>query len=73
MNYCKNVSKSYKLNNKKNVQAVNNISFNILDSEIFGLIGQNGSGKSTLIKMLSGIIHPDTGKCVLLGKDVGFK
>ena len=38
-----------------NFRAVSNISFNVQESEIFGLIGPNGAGKSTLIKVLAGI------------------
>jgi ABC-2 type transport system ATP-binding protein len=40
---------------------VNDISFNILPGEIFGLIGPNGSGKTTIIRMLLDIIRPDSG------------
>lgn len=42
-------------------QAVNNISFSIEEGEMVGFIGPNGAGKSTTIKMLSGILYPDTG------------
>ncbi|MDE6674977.1 MAG: ATP-binding cassette domain-containing protein, partial [Acetatifactor sp.] len=42
-------------------QAVNNISFSIEQGEMVGFIGPNGAGKSTTIKMLSGILYPDTG------------
>lgn len=42
-------------------KAVNNISFSIDEGEMVGFIGPNGAGKSTTIKMLSGILHPDSG------------
>lgn len=42
-------------------QAVNNISFSIEQGEMVGFIGPNGAGKSTTIKMLSGILYPDSG------------
>lgn len=42
-------------------QAVNNITFSIEEGEMVGFIGPNGAGKSTTIKMLSGILYPDTG------------
>ena len=43
------------------VEAVNNISFGIEKGEILGFIGPNGAGKSTTIKMLCGILQPDSG------------
>lgn len=42
-------------------KAVKNVSFNIEQGETVGFIGPNGAGKSTTIKMLSGILHPDSG------------
>lgn len=42
-------------------QAVNDISFSIEEGEMVGFIGPNGAGKSTTIKMLSGILYPDSG------------
>lgn len=49
--------------NKKfgNFIAVNNISFNVKEGEIFGFLGANGAGKSTTIKMLCGILEPTSG------------
>ncbi|MFH0906081.1 MAG: ATP-binding cassette domain-containing protein, partial [archaeon] len=46
----------------KIVKAVDNISFDISKGEIVGFLGPNGAGKSTTIKMLSGIMHPDSGQ-----------
>lgn len=43
-------------------QAVKDISFQIEKGEMVGFIGPNGAGKSTTIKMLSGILYPDSGK-----------
>jgi len=45
----------------KYIQAVDNISFDIDKGEIVGYIGPNGAGKSTTIKMLTGILKPDSG------------
>ncbi|MCH5296330.1 MAG: ATP-binding cassette domain-containing protein [Ruminococcus sp.] len=42
-------------------KAVDNISFNIKEGEMVGFIGPNGAGKSTTVKMLSGILYPDSG------------
>lgn len=49
------------------VQALQNISFRIHEGEIVGYIGPNGAGKSTTIKIISGILVPDSGKCNILG------
>lgn len=43
---------------RKEVKAVDNISFSIAEGEFVGYIGPNGAGKSTTIKMLCGILHP---------------
>lgn len=49
------------------VQALKDISFEIDEGEIVGYIGPNGAGKSTTIKVISGILVPDSGKCNILG------
>lgn len=50
------------------IQAINHISFSIDDGEMVGYIGPNGAGKSTTIKILSGILTPDSGTCVVNGQ-----
>ncbi len=49
------------------VDALDSISFDIPKGEIVGYIGPNGAGKSTTIKILSGILVPDEGECVING------
>ncbi|MTI46318.1 MAG: ATP-binding cassette domain-containing protein [Firmicutes bacterium] len=49
------------------IHALEDISFNIDEGEIVGYIGPNGAGKSTTIKVISGILVPDSGKCDILG------
>jgi ABC-2 type transport system ATP-binding protein len=51
------------------ITAVENISFDIDESEIFGFLGPNGAGKTTTIRMLSTLISPDLGKITIDGKD----
>lgn len=51
------------------VKAVDNISLNIQEGEIIGYIGPNGAGKSTTIKILSGILTPDSGFVSINGID----
>ena len=53
----------------KEIQAVNNISFQVEEGEIIAFIGPNGAGKSTTIKMLTGILYPDSGEIEVLGID----
>lgn len=47
------------------IKAINDISFSIMRGEIVGYIGPNGAGKSTTIKILSGILVPDSGNVVI--------
>ena len=51
----------------KKVHAVNDISFEVEEGEIIAFIGPNGAGKSTTIKMLTGILYPDSGSIEVLG------
>ncbi len=50
--------------------AVDGISFSIPRGSIFGFLGPNGSGKSTTIRMLCGVLHPTSGKALVMGRDV---
>lgn len=50
--------------------AVDNVSFEIAQGEIFGFLGSNGSGKSTTIKMLTGLMLPSSGEGSVAGFDV---
>ena len=59
----KEAFKSFFKRDYKIVEAVRDISFSIEKGEIVGYIGPNGAGKSTTIKILSGILTPDSGKC----------
>ena len=63
----KNVSKSY---SKGNVKAVDNLNLNVERGEIFGFIGPNGAGKTTTIKMICGILPPDSGNILIDGYDI---
>ena len=49
--------------------AVDNISFNIKQGEIFAFLGPNGAGKSTTIKMLTTLLNPTSGSIELNGDD----
>jgi drug efflux transport system ATP-binding protein len=61
----KNINKSYNGN-----PAVKDISFEVKEGEIFGLIGPDGAGKSTLFRILTTVLLPDSGKVFFNGHDV---
>lgn len=78
----KSVCKSYSINegkgtilerlfcgHYKKIEAVKDISLEIMPGEIVGYIGPNGAGKSTTIKLLTGIITPDKGEIKILGSN----
>lgn len=52
------------------VHALNKAKLRVHKGEIHGIVGQNGAGKSTIIKVLAGILRPDSGKIIIDGKQV---
>ena len=54
---------------RKDVPAVQDVSFSIQPGEAVGYLGPNGAGKSTMIKMLTGILTPSSGRIEVLGRD----
>lgn len=52
----------------EHIDALNDVSFTIHDGEMVGYIGPNGAGKSSTIKILSGILTPDSGTCLVDGR-----
>ena len=50
------------------MDALDGVSFGIERGELVGYIGPNGAGKSTTIKIISGILVPDSGRCEILGR-----
>ncbi len=50
------------------IHALRDVSFTIGDGEMVGYIGPNGAGKSSTIKIMSGILTPDSGECVINGR-----
>ncbi|NAS20922.1 ATP-binding cassette domain-containing protein [Herbidospora sp. NEAU-GS84] len=51
--------------------AVDGVSFSVARGEVLGLLGPNGAGKTTVIKMMLGLVRPDAGEVMLLGRPVG--
>ncbi len=52
------------------IKAVDGISFNVSDGEVFGFLGPNGAGKTTTIKMLVGLTKPTSGSATVAGYDI---
>ena len=59
------LSKSY-----SSIKALDNVSFDVPKSELFGIIGPDGAGKTTLFRLLTTLILPDSGSAVIEGLDV---
>jgi ABC-2 type transport system ATP-binding protein len=55
---------------KRETIAVNHVSFEVKEGEIFGVLGPNGSGKSTLIRLMATLLLPDDGQLQVFGFDV---
>lgn len=53
-------------------EAVKNVSFELEEGEILGIIGKNGSGKSTLLKSIAGVFSPNAGKIDLHGHSISL-
>ena len=64
----KNAAKAFFSREYEEIHALNDVSFRIEDGEAVGYIGPNGAGKSSTIKILSGILTPDSGTCVIDGR-----
>ena len=52
------------------VSAVKDVSFTVLEGEVFGFLGPNGAGKTTTINMLCTLVRPSSGSATLKGHDV---
>ena len=62
----KHVSKTF----NREIKAIDDVDFTINDGEIVGFIGLNGAGKTTLIKMMTGVLTPDSGEIIVDGYDI---
>jgi ABC-type multidrug transport system ATPase subunit len=61
----KNISKSF-----KKVNAINDVSFEVKEGELFGLIGPDGAGKTTIFRILTTLLFADKGTATVAGFDV---
>jgi ABC-2 type transport system ATP-binding protein len=64
------LSKTYA---KSGAKAVDSLSLEVRDGEIFGFLGPNGAGKTTTIKMLTGVLKPDSGRVEIGGVDMAAR
>ncbi|MEM1545588.1 MAG: ABC transporter ATP-binding protein [Candidatus Methanomethylicia archaeon] len=60
-----NVTKKF-----RGLVAVNDVSFDLYNGEILGLVGPNGAGKTTLLNVINGIYKPDSGRILFEGSDI---
>ena len=61
---CVDLKKSY----KRGAPVINGLNFTLPSGKIYGLLGPNGCGKSTLIKLICGILSPDSGEIYVCGQ-----
>ena len=64
------VGKRYDLGNRMMIEAVRNVSFEVMEGEICMLLGPSGCGKSTMLRMVAGLEDPSTGSMFLDGKQI---
>ena len=63
----KNITKKY-----RELLAVDNLSFEVNDGEIFGLLGENGAGKTTTFRVIMGLLEPNDGTVLLNCKKIDY-
>jgi ABC-2 type transport system ATP-binding protein len=69
------LSKSYRIGHLRpqRRQALSNLSLQVPRGVVFGCLGPNGSGKSTTLKLLLGLLFPDSGSATILGQPIGAR
>jgi cobalamin transport system ATP-binding protein len=65
------VSFSYKRGRRTTQHVLTDVSFDVERGSIVGLLGPNGSGKTTLVRIIAGMLRPDSGRVLLEGTSVG--
>lgn len=70
---CENLKYLYSVGTPFETAAINDISLQIEQGDLIGIIGHTGSGKSTLIQHLNGLLEPHSGKVFVDGKDIWAK
>ncbi|MDX5361721.1 MAG: ABC transporter ATP-binding protein [Alphaproteobacteria bacterium] len=62
--------RSFLEKNRRYVQAVDRVSFQVRPGEVFGLVGESGSGKSTIARLITGLYRPQGGNILFAGADL---
>lgn len=62
--------RKYLLGKRERVHAVENVLFELYESETLGIVGESGSGKSTLARLITGLLEPTRGKIIYKGIDI---
>lgn len=70
---CENLKYLYSIGTPFETAAVDDVSFDVEQGDLIGVIGHTGSGKSTLIQHLNGLLEPHSGKVIVDGKDIWEK
>ena len=70
---CENIEYLYSIGTPFQTAALDDVSLEIEQGDLIGIIGHTGSGKSTLIQHLNGLLEPHKGKVILDGKDIWSK
>lgn len=66
---CKNISKAFEKGDEK-IEVLKSIDLIAYEQEIIMLMGPSGSGKTTLLTIIAGLLHQDSGTCLVLGKPI---
>lgn len=66
----KNIQKSFKQNDRKDLLVLDNINLDLHEGEITAILGKSGSGKSTLLRIIAGLIKPTSGEIIYRGERV---
>jgi sodium transport system ATP-binding protein len=66
----RNLTKTFKDGKRGEVHAVDHVSFEVHEGEIFGLLGPNGAGKTTTLRILATLLKPSDGTATLAGHDI---
>lgn len=66
----RNLSKSYPNGNSEEIEVLDNISFDVHEGELLGIVGPSGCGKTTLLKIIAGLLEADEGQVFIDGEEV---
>lgn len=66
----RDLCKAFVTGRKRQILAVDHLTLEVPQGQVFGLLGPNGSGKTTTINMISGLIQPSSGSISILGMDI---